>query len=60
MTILAGTIVTIVILVLCALGLGVGLLCGWKGLRSCGRAAADDPGGCAMCGGDAGKCDRKK
>jgi len=56
MTILVGLFVTVVILALCALGLSVGLLCGRKGLRKCGQG---ETGGCAMCGGDESKCEKK-
>lgn len=59
MNVLAYIVVTLVILTLCALGLSIGLLCGGKSLRKCGRGADDEPGGCAMCGGDAGKCEKK-
>ncbi len=64
-SILAYTVLTIVIIGLCLLGMSVGLIFRDKTFRACGNAARDfdgEPIQCAACGGqgDPKTCRRKR
>ncbi len=59
MTVVAYVVVTLVILVLCGLGLSIGLILRGKSLQKCGRVpGADGDGGCPTCG--SGVCKKEK
>jgi hypothetical protein len=56
-------IAIVVVLVLCVLGMSIGLLLGGKGLRTCGRASLGEQHGdvsCPSCSGKEGECKKEK